>query len=265
MSWGMVAVGAGTAVAGYLGSQSSKSASETQAEAAVEGAETSAEAQMQMFREGQAATAPWRAAGQEALGALGDIYGVRTPVTIDQETGAVTEWQDPSYERAMERFQTSPGYQFQLDEAAKASDLAASARGMSLSGQQIRRLQDISQGQAQMEFGKYTQGLQSLAGVGQSSAGQTAGLATGVGGNVGQTLGQGYSAAGAAEAQGIIGQSQAVSGALQQGAQLYGMYQGGYFDRPQSSGGYGGGWGGYGGGVQQQQNPYGLDYNQAVA
>jgi hypothetical protein len=212
----------------------SLSAAELQSEAAVRAAEIesasadrSADLQMEMFREGQAATAPWRETGEKALGGLADIYG------LGGKGGR---------ERAMEAFQAGPAYQWQVDEAAKASDAAAAAGGRFYGGSQMQALQNLRQNRANLEFGNYTQGLQSLAGVGQSSAGQTAQQATAVGGNVGQTYlaagqsaGQGVRGAGAASAQGVIGagnaaaagyinQANVISNMASQGMQAYGMY-----------------------------------------
>lgn len=225
-----------------------KKSAKTAAEAQVRAAELASETQLSMFREGQAATAPWRAAGQEALGALGDIYGVRTATGIDKETGEATGFRDPSYARALERFQTSPGYQFQIDEAQKASDRAASAGGRFSSGSQLRALQGIAQNTANLEFGRYTQGLQSLAGVGQSSAGQTAAQATGVG----QGIGANYMAAGQAQAASALASGQASaaqainsaniqSNFASQAAQIYGQYQGSQQQPQQQPVQYGGG------------------------
>lgn len=230
-----MAIGTGAAILGgaIIGGGMSLMGSKRSADAIEGGAELSSATQLQMFREGQQQTAPWREAGKEALGALGDIYGIRTPLEIDQETGDVTEWQDPSRSRAMSRFETSPGYQFQLDEAMKASNFMSG--GMSMSGPQARRLQEIAQGTANLEFGKYTQGLQSLAGVGQSSA--ESGASRGM--SVGQSVGQNYMSAGAASAQDSINQANIMSNVIGQGAQAYGMYKGGYFNQPQQAGGAG--------------------------
>ena len=157
---------------------------------------------------------------------------------------------DPSSARALESFQTSPGYQFQLEEAQKASDRAASAGGRYASGSQLRELQSIAQNTANMEFGRYTQGLQNIAGVGQSSAGQFASQASNLGQNLGatqmqsgQAQAQGFLQRGQVSAANSINQANIISGLVSQGAQAYGMSQGG---------------GGSGGGAPPQNIPYGL-------
>ncbi len=219
MAWVATAAVVGTTA---YGSYKSGQAADTQAGAALDAAsiqaasaDRSADIQLQMFREGQEATAPWRETGEQALSGLADIYGLSG---------------DEGRARATESFQASPGYQWQVDEAAKASDAAAAAGGRFYGGSQMKALQSLRQNRANLEYGSYTQGLQSLAGVGQSSAGQTAQQATMVGGNVGQS----YMAAGNASAQGVIGagnaaasgyinQANMMTNMASQGMQAYGM------------------------------------------
>lgn len=227
MAWVATAAVVGTTA---YGSYKAGQAADTQAGAALDAAsiqaasaDRSADIQLQMFQEGQEATAPWRETGEQALGGLADIYG------LGGEGGR---------ERAMEAFQAGPAYQWQLDEATKASEASAAAGGRFYGGSQMKALQNLAQNRANLEFGNYTQGLQSLAGIGQTSAGQTAQQATMVGGNVGKS----YMQAGNASAQGIIGAGQAsASGYINQanmmtnlagqGMQAYGM---GMFNRPQT-------------------------------
>lgn len=217
-----MAVGAGIALSGYMGSKAAGKAAGAQGDAAIRAAEIQAasadragDIQLQMFQEGQEATAPWRETGAQALGGLADIYG------LGGEGGR---------ERAMEAFQAGPAYQWQVDEAAKASDAAAAAGGRFYGGSQMKALQNLRQNRANLEFGNYTQGLQSLAGVGQASAGQTAQQATMVGGNVGQSYmqagnasAQGVIGAGNAAASGYINQANVMSNMMTQGVKAYGM------------------------------------------
>lgn len=218
MAWVATAV----VTTGAYGSYQAGKAADKQSGAALDAAsiqaasaDRSADIQLQMFHEGQEATAPWRETGAQALGGLADIYG------LGGEGGR---------ERAMEAFQAGPAYQWQIDEASKASDAAAAAGGRFYGGSQMKALQNLRQNRANLEFGNYTKGLQSLAGVGQTSAGQTAQQATMVGGNVGQS----YMAAGNATAQGVIGagnaaasgyinQANVMSNMMGQGMQAYGM------------------------------------------
>ena len=144
-----MAVGAGIALSGYMGSKAAGKAAGAQGDAAIRAAEIQAasadragDIQLQMFQEGQEATAPWRETGAQALGGLADIYG------LGGEGGR---------ERAMEAFQAGPAYQWQVDEAAKASDAAAAAGGRFKCGSQIKAIQKLRQKHAKLEIGKYNQ------------------------------------------------------------------------------------------------------------
>lgn len=225
MSWGATAAIVGsTLYSSYQAGEAAEAGGEAAISAAqiqAASADRAADIQLQMFQEGQEATAPWRETGEQALGGLADIYGLGG---------------DEGRARAMQSFQASPGYQWQLDEATKASEGAAAAGGRFYGGSQMKALQNLAQNRASLDFGQYTQGLQSLAGVGQTSAGQTAQQSTAVGGNIGQS----YMAAGQASAQGVIGAGQAaaagsinqaniLSNLASQGMYGYGM---GMFESP---------------------------------
>ena len=113
-------------------------------------------------------------------------------------------------------FFKSPGYQFRQDEGIRAIDRSASARGQLMSGGTLRELQRYGQGLASSEFGNYANRLASLAGIGQSAAFQGGQLGAATGGQVGSSvanIGQSILAGGQAQAEGIIGSSNA----LQQG------------------------------------------------
>ena len=255
-----------------------------------------------MFQEGQQATAPWRETGEQALGALSDIYGLggyatqgnpQDIVRNQNETARFEELQqltsggeprrqisggflgeqvNPEYEtylanmeemqgleksiatygegqaaapggpapdpydaffsmqdKLREGFKTSPGQEFQLAEANKAAKRSLSAQGFSDSGAEMKELQRLAQGQASNEwssylnnFGDYTNSLRSMAGQGQTSAGQTATMSANVGTNLSNT----FQTQGAQAAQSQINQGNIVSDTIATGAQLYGMYQG---------------------------------------
>jgi len=288
---------AGTSLLGSaMGSRSAEKAAEAQADAA----ERASEIELQMFREGQAATAPWRETGERALSQLEVLYGLpsaggmRAPVAptmptrgeggsrfanmlfdmqynkdlgqyeldqaqYDQDLAAYNDQmaetsRSPLYgalapggfEVSFEDYQQSPGYQFQLEEAMRGAERSASARGLA-GGNLSRRFGEIAQGHAATDFANYesrkrnelfdyVRGLQSLAGVGQTTAAQGAQMGSQVASNIGAYTQQ----AGAAAAQNQIAQGNIQANLIGQGAQLYGMYQGGYFQPPVNPG-YGGG------------------------
>ena len=266
MTWGLVSVGGATLVGGILGADAAKDAGKEQSKAAEKGID----AELEMFREGQEATAPWRQMGEGALGQLGSIYGV-SPVNRveDPETGEmITEQADQinpydAFERMNKRlregYTESPGYTFQLQEANKAAQRAAAAGGMSGSGAEMKELQRIAQGHAASDysryennFNNYTNSLKSMANVGQTTATQGAQM----GGNVAANMAQGYRSQGAARASAEIGKANAISGAINNAVGAYGMYQGynatpspsyeGGYDAYNSQYGGGGGYNAYG-------------------
>lgn len=105
-------------------------------------------------------------------------------------------------------FEAFPGYQFRLDEGQRAIEGSAAARGGVMSGKNLKDLTEFAQGTASSEFGRYLEGLRSLAGqqLTGSSAGADAALSTGrtQGANIinaGNARASAYQVGGAARAQ----------------------------------------------------------------
>ena len=135
---------------------------------------------------------PWHTAGKNALTQLVPLASNYTPF-------------------GMEQFQADPGYSFRMDEGMKALERSAAARGGLLSGGAMKGIQRFSQGLASDEytnaFNRYQternarlNPLQSLAGMGQTSAGQI--------GQAGQSMTSGIGQAGQALASGMTGINQ---------------------------------------------------------
>jgi hypothetical protein len=74
---------------------------------------------------------------------------------------------------ALANFQTSPGYNFRLNEGTKALDRSAASKGMLLSGAQTKAVTDYGQNTASNEWGNYINQLFQLSGLGASSAAST--------------------------------------------------------------------------------------------
>ena len=191
-------IGAGGAVVGGL---ISGSAARSAAGAQAAAADRAAEAQERMFERQVELSEPWRKAGEQALNKL-------IPLTEYTPFG-------------MAQFQTDPGYAFRLAEGQKALERSAAARGGLLSGGTGKALARFGQEMGSQEytnaFNRYQAErqarlapLQSLAGVGQTTAQQI--------GQAGMQAAQGIGEAGAAAAQarasGYMGQANALSGAL---------------------------------------------------
>lgn len=215
MSWSSVisaaipaVVGAGTA---YLGQQANKQAAQQTANAIARGADTTAastDAALQYLREGrdQARTdlAPYREGGAADYSALRSLIGTN--------------------------YQRSPGYQFAFDEGQRAIDRGASARGMLGSGARARELARYGTGMAQQDYGNWLSRLQGLASAGQAATGQGATLAAATGGQQASTAQQGGSAlsnllvqGGQAQAQGTVGQANALLGGVNTAAGLWSL------------------------------------------
>jgi hypothetical protein len=118
----------------------------------------------------------------------------------------------------------SPGYQFQLDEATKALERSAAARGRLDSGETRKALQSYAQGLAAQDFDKFQQRttqdyynyLSALTGSGgQQATGSATALGANAASSAANILGQGAAAqaaglqqAGQARASGYLGQAQ---------------------------------------------------------
>lgn len=187
-----------------LGASSARSASNAQERAAAE----STAAQERMFERQVELQEPFRMAGVNALSEL---------VAASKYTPF-----------GMRQFQADPGYQFRLSEGMKALDRSAAARGGLLSGATLRGAQRYGQGLAADEytnaFNRYQaeraarlNPLQSLAGMGQTTA-NTLGTQAG---QMGQSMAQGAAQMGNIRASGYMNQANALTGALGQGVNYY--------------------------------------------
>jgi hypothetical protein len=114
-----------------------------------------------------------------------------------------------------------PGYQFQLAQGQQAAERNLSAAGLLNSGAAGKALTQYGQGLASNYATQYVNGLQSLAGLGQTSV-QATGAA---GANAANQIGQNYLYAGNAAATGSVGTANAVNAGLQGLVSSYGQYQ----------------------------------------
>jgi len=220
-----MAIGTGTAIlggallSGMMGSRAASKAASTQAGAATSAAELQRQTaqeqlalQQRMYEEGVARQRPWLAAGEQALNKL-------IPLTQYTPFGQA-------------QFQQDPGYTFRLAEGQKALERQAAARGGLISGAALKAAQRYGQEMGSQEymnaFNRYQaeraaqlQPLQSLAGVGQTTAqqmgaagqqyaGQAGQTAMGMAQNVGDLMGS----AAAARASGYVGGANALIGGL---------------------------------------------------
>lgn len=224
---------AGAIVGGsLLSSRASSKAAGAQAAAA----DRATEAQERMFERQVELSTPYREAGELALNKLVPLATEYTPF-------------------GMEQFQADPGYAFRLSEGQKALERSAAARGGLLSGATGKALARFGQEMGSQEytnaFNRYQaerqarlNPLQSLTGMGQTTAQQIgqAGMQTA------QNMGQTQMAGAAARASGYVGGANA----LNQGLSTYMNYSQGQnllnalrspggFQTPGYGGGYSGG------------------------
>ena len=202
MTWGMTAVAGATLVSGVMGANAAKSAASQQAAAA----DRAAQVQREMFDITNEQQAPYRESGYSALK---DIAGSKDYFTKQYGPEDFAAGLDPSYA-------------FRLKQGQMATDAAANRAGGLVGGNAMQGMQDYTQGLASTEYGNafnryQTQRsniyntLASIAGLGQTSLGQTTPAATQTAGNIGQAL----IGSGTAQAAGTVGAANALGGALQ--------------------------------------------------
>lgn len=197
-------VGAG-ALTSIIGSQKA-------ADAQVSGANAAADAQRYMYDVSRADYAPYRDIGANALYQLAAGTGVEyegAPGTIEDR-----------YATAMNRFATSPDYQFRLSEGIKALDQSAASRGRLRSGSQDKAIAEYGQNLASGEWNNYMNRLASQAGIGQSATAGTTQAGMTSAANTGNALMQ----SGAARASGYAGGASGVNSALNNALYYYGRY-----------------------------------------
>jgi len=202
-------IGGGAAIlGGALAGRGASKAADVQAGAA----DRAAEGQERMFERQVELSEPWRKAGEQALNKL-------IPLTDYQNFG-------------MNQFQADPGYSFRMSEGMKGLERSAAARGGLLSGATLKGIQRYGQDMASQEytnaFNRYQteraarlQPLQSLAGVGQTTAQQIGQAGMQSAQSIGDTLTSGA----AARASGYVGGANALTSALNTGLNFYGDQQ----------------------------------------
>jgi hypothetical protein len=122
--------------------------------------------------------------------------------------------------QGMDVFQASPDYEFRRGEGMRGIENSFSARGGAQSGNALRALADFNSNLASGEFGNFVNRQLALAGMGQAATSQGVNAAQYTGGNVANLLGQQANA----RASGIVDQTNAVTGGLNDLASIYGNW-----------------------------------------
>jgi hypothetical protein len=102
---------------------------------------------------------PYTEAGQQGLTATTDLLGLNGPDAADA---------------AMKMYQTSPGYQWQMEQGLRGVDAGAASKGILRSGATIKAEDTFAQGLANSDFGQYYNRLSALSGQGLTAAGGVA-------------------------------------------------------------------------------------------
>lgn len=169
----------GSLAAGAIAAKGATSAAGTQARAA----DAATDEQRRQYDQTREDMAPWRAAGE---GALGNLLNPQ------------------------ESFQSSPGYGYALDQSEQALMRQRSATGGLASGNTLAALQNNAIGLANQDYGNWWNQQMGLAGVGQNATNQLAAIGQNTASNIGNTM----MASGAAQASGIQGSANAWSNAF---------------------------------------------------
>lgn len=119
---------------------------------------------------------PYRQTGKSALSAYAGSLGLG---------GAQGK------QSALAAFQTSPGYQFALNQGLQGVSRGMAASGLTDSGAEQKALSDYAMGKANQEYSQWQNQLKGLAGIGQESSEQAAQRLYGTG-NTSAQLSQAY-------------------------------------------------------------------------
>jgi hypothetical protein len=203
----------GSLLGGLFGSSSAKKAAKAQQQAA----QLAADTQMRMFNTVNDQQKPFREAGYTSLNALMGGMGIGPAVAGGPTSGSLNK---PFSAEDLSQWQ-DPGYQFRLNQGMGALQNSQAATSGLVSGNSLRSLMDYGQNSASQEyqnaFNRYNTNqsniynrLSNIAGLGQTSVDNTTQAGMTTAGNIGSA----QMAGGAAQAAGYIGQSNAITGAL---------------------------------------------------
>lgn len=220
------AIGAATVGSAVIGSKAAKKAAKAQTNAA----EQAQASQERMFDKQVELQAPFREAGLTAQNRIMTLLGLSPANDVE---GVSVNPKDPAFGRyardfSMADFEADPGYKFRLEEGMKALNNSMAARGMGISGANmkgaLRYGQDMGSQEYQNAFNRYQinrsnqlNPLQSLMGAGQTSANTL----TTEAGNLGRGIADAQLQAGNARASGYVGTANAISNAIGQGFNAY--------------------------------------------
>jgi len=180
MVWGAIASVAG----GLIGAGASDDAAHAEQQAA----ERAAIAQRDQYNKTRNDLMPWMDSGNRALSAMNNAM----------------------FNGDYSQFYQSPDYQFRLDEGQRALDSSGAAKGMALSGNQLKALTRYGGDMASGEYNNWFNKLNSMSSTGANTAGQMGNLGANTAGNIGNAM----MAGGNARASGYINKANSYNNAL---------------------------------------------------
>lgn len=165
----------GSLLGGIIGQQGAQQGGDMAmggAQQAYQAAQTANSQNQAEAQRGREAISPWTSAGGSALNRISSLLGLGHFVNNDGTYNLDNSNARGDQDNALAAFQTSPGYSFRRQEGINALDRSAAARGMLLSGKQVKGVQTYGDGLASDEYRNY---MGDLMGVSGQGAGATSG------------------------------------------------------------------------------------------
>jgi hypothetical protein len=192
---------------------------------AASAANRAAQMQQDEATRARAALSPWVAAGGGAIGKVTNLLGLGTLKTNGGNFN--TYGLDPAgaketQQQALADFETSPGYQFRMDEGSKALDRSAASRGLLRSGAQQKAITAFGQGIASEEYGNYMDNLLAVSGLGGQAASSGNNTAANLTGNAADNIFRGGVARGSAYSAGANALASGISKGVENAAGVIG-------------------------------------------
>jgi hypothetical protein len=192
---------------------------------AASAANRAAQMQQEEATRARAALSPWVAAGGGAIGKVTNLLGLGTLKTNGGNFN--TYGLDPAgaketQQQALADFETSPGYQFRMDEGSKALDRSAASRGLLRSGAQQKAITAFGQGIASEEYGNYMDNLLAVSGLGGQAASSGNNTAANLTGNAADNIFRGGVARGSAYSAGANALASGISKGVENAAGVIG-------------------------------------------
>jgi hypothetical protein len=192
---------------------------------AASAANRAAQMQQEEATRARAALSPWVAAGGGAIGKVTNLLGLGTLKTDGGNYN--TYGLDPAgaketQQQALADFETSPGYQFRMDEGSKALDRSAASRGLLRSGAHQKAITAFGQGIASEEYGNYMDNLLAVSGLGGQAASSGNNTAANLTGNAADNIFRGGVARGSAYSAGANALASGISKGVENAAGVIG-------------------------------------------